>query len=63
LSEFGSEAAFKRLQAEASQIRCRAIREQGIVELPVEEVVVGDLKFKDSVAPTKEDEAESYPTD
>jgi calcium-translocating P-type ATPase len=43
LSEQGSEAAFERLQQEASKIKCRVIRRDGVIEIPVWEVVVGDL--------------------
>ena len=42
-SESGSETAFSRLAAEAAKIRCRVIRQEGLRELPIEEVVVGDL--------------------
>lgn len=43
LSEYGSESAFVRLQAEAMQMTCRVQRREGIVELPIADVVVGDL--------------------
>ena len=43
LSEQGSETAFRKLQEEASRIRCRAVRGGVTLEIPVEEVVVGDL--------------------
>ncbi|NLT58354.1 MAG: calcium-translocating P-type ATPase, PMCA-type [Clostridiales bacterium] len=43
ISEYGSEAAFEKLQEEASQIRCRVRRAEGVKELPMEEIVVGDL--------------------
>jgi len=42
-SELGSEAAFSRLAEEAAKMRCRVIRRQGLLELPVEKIVVGDL--------------------
>lgn len=43
LSEYGSEAAFDRLYAESSIQKCRVIREGGILELSVSELVVGDI--------------------
>ncbi|MCL2085122.1 MAG: HAD family hydrolase, partial [Oscillospiraceae bacterium] len=43
LSERGSESAFKRLQSEAAAIRCRVIRGGVLTELPVGDIVVGDL--------------------
>lgn len=43
LSEYGSESAFIRLQEEASKISCRVRRREGLVELPVSQVVVDDL--------------------
>ncbi|MDR3264051.1 MAG: calcium-translocating P-type ATPase, PMCA-type [Clostridiales bacterium] len=42
VSELGSEAAFKKLQAEAARITCRVIRSGVVSELPVTEIVVGD---------------------
>jgi magnesium-transporting ATPase (P-type) len=42
-SEMGSEAAFRKLQEEASRLRCRVRRREGAAEIPAEEVVVGDL--------------------
>lgn len=42
LSEYGSEAAFEKLQEEAMKTKCRVYRSEGLVELPVSEVVVGD---------------------
>lgn len=43
LSERGSEAAFRRLQEEASQIRCRVRRGGKTVTVALPEIVVGDL--------------------
>ena len=43
LSEYGSESAFLRLQQEASRGRCRALRDGKIQQIPVDDVVVGDL--------------------
>ncbi len=42
LSEYGSESAFKKLQSEALKSRCRVKRADGLLEIPVNEVVVGD---------------------
>lgn len=43
LSEYGSEAAFERLQADAADIKCRVQRAEGIIELPIGDIVAGDL--------------------
>ena len=43
ISEYGSEKAFNRLQEEASQIKCRVKRNNNIFEIPIDEVVVGDI--------------------
>lgn len=43
LSEYGSESAFERLQEESARIRCRVQRQGGTLEIPVDEVVVGDI--------------------
>ncbi|MDR1664506.1 MAG: calcium-translocating P-type ATPase, PMCA-type [Clostridiales bacterium] len=43
LSEYGSESAFEKLQEEAANIKCRARRAGKITELPVNEIVVGDV--------------------
>ncbi len=43
LSEYGSEAAFARLQAESGTRLCRVCRAEGIVEIPAFELVVGDI--------------------
>ena len=45
ISEYGSEKAFEKLQAESSKIKVKVIREGRMIEIPVEEVVVGDLVF------------------
>ncbi len=42
LSEYSSEAAFARLNAEGENRRCRVLRAEGLVELPAAELVVGD---------------------
>jgi magnesium-transporting ATPase (P-type) len=43
LSEYGSESAFEKLQEEALRTKCRVKRAGGLVELPVGDVVVGDI--------------------
>jgi len=45
LSEYGSEAAFDKLQEEAANIKCRVRRDGRVVELPVADVVVGDIIY------------------
>lgn len=42
LSEHGSQSAFERIQREASKSRCRVLRGGNIVEIPAEDIVVGD---------------------
>ena len=43
VSEYGSERAFEKLQEEASRIKCKVKRNGKIIELPIDEVVVGDI--------------------
>lgn len=43
ISEYGSEAAFERLQEESSKILVRVIRNGEIISIPIEEVVVRDI--------------------
>ncbi|MDR0273282.1 MAG: calcium-translocating P-type ATPase, PMCA-type [Clostridiales bacterium] len=43
LSEYGSESAFEKLQEEAANIKCRVKRNGRLVELPIAEIVVGDI--------------------
>lgn len=43
LSEYGSETAFSKLMAEADAICCRVKRKEGIISLPISQIVVGDL--------------------
>ncbi len=43
ISEYGSEKAFNRLQEEASMTKCRVKRGNNILEIPIDEVVVGDI--------------------
>ncbi|MCL2840289.1 MAG: calcium-translocating P-type ATPase, PMCA-type [Defluviitaleaceae bacterium] len=45
LSEYGSESAFEKLQEEAANIKCRVRRDGKIIELPIAEIVVGDIVF------------------
>ncbi|MBN7774512.1 calcium-translocating P-type ATPase, PMCA-type [Clostridium aminobutyricum] len=42
LSEYGSESAFEKLQEEADKMTCRVKRAEGLLELPIQEIVVGD---------------------
>ena len=48
ISEYGSEKAFEKLQEESSKIKCRVKRNNKIVEIPIEEVVVGDIVMLNS---------------
>lgn len=41
-SEYRNENAFQALQAEASQIKCKVYRNGEIVEIPIDEIVIGD---------------------
>lgn len=43
ISEYGSEKAFKKLQEEASKIKCRVKRNDKIEEIPIDDIVVGDI--------------------
>lgn len=43
VSEYGSEKAFKRLQEEASHIKCRVRRDSKVVEINVDDIVIGDI--------------------
>lgn len=43
LSEYGSEAAFEKLQAESARSFARVIRNGEIAEIPIDSLVVGDL--------------------
>ena len=45
LSEYGSETAFLRLQREAEKLICRVKRAGRIIELPIAEIVVGDIVY------------------
>ncbi len=43
ISEYGSEKAFEKLQDESSKVQVKVIREGITMEIPIEDVVVGDL--------------------
>ena len=43
ISEYGSEKAFNKLQEEASKIKCNVKRNNSICEIPLDDVVVGDV--------------------
>lgn len=43
ISEYGSEQAFEKLQEEISRVNCKVIRSGRKIEIPVSEVVVGDI--------------------
>ncbi|MDE5540075.1 MAG: HAD-IC family P-type ATPase [Bacilli bacterium] len=43
ISEYGSEAAFRRLQEESSKILVKVLRSGKTTEIPIEDVVVGDI--------------------
>ena len=43
ISEYGSEKAFEKLQEEVSRVSCKVIRNGKKQEIPVSEVVVGDI--------------------
>ncbi|MCL2487700.1 MAG: cation-transporting P-type ATPase, partial [Oscillospiraceae bacterium] len=43
LSEYGSENAFRQLQEQAARSRCRVWRDGAVTELPVGDLVVGDI--------------------
>lgn len=48
ISEYGSEQAFSKLQEEASKIKCRVKRNGQVIQINVEDVVVGDVILLDS---------------
>jgi calcium-translocating P-type ATPase len=43
LSEYGSESAFEKLQEEAACIECKVQRAKGLKQIPIQEIVVGDI--------------------
>ncbi|MCI8446729.1 MAG: calcium-translocating P-type ATPase, PMCA-type [Bacilli bacterium] len=48
ISEYGSEEAFAKLQEESSKIKCRALRDGNITQIPIDEVVIGDIILLES---------------
>lgn len=42
ISEYGSESAFEKLQQDALRTKCQVKRKEGLLEIPINEVVVGD---------------------
>ena len=48
VSEYGSSKAFERLMAESSKIKCRVKRNGKRVEIPIDEIVVGDVMLLSS---------------
>ncbi len=43
ISEYGSEKAFEKLQEESSKIKCKVKRNGNIMEISIDEIVVGDI--------------------
>ena len=43
ISEYNNENAFQKLQEEASRILCKVYRNGAVVEIPIDDIVVGDL--------------------
>ena len=43
ISEYGSEAAFKRLQEESMKIKAKVLRDKKVIEVNLEEVVTNDI--------------------
>lgn len=43
ISEYGSESAFSKLQQEAANIRCRVRRFAAVSEIPLDDIVAGDI--------------------
>lgn len=43
ISEYGSEKAFIKLQEESSKIRCRVRRNKKVIEVNIDDIVVGDI--------------------
>lgn len=48
VSEYGSEKAFEKLQEESSKIKCKVLRNKKVVEVNIEDVVVGDIVLLES---------------
>ncbi len=48
VSEYGSEKAFEKLQEESSKIKCKVLRNNKVIEVNIDEVVVGDIVLLES---------------
>ena len=48
ISEYGSEKAFEKLQEDAAKLKCRVKRNGKIIEIPIDDVVVGDIVLLDA---------------
>lgn len=48
ISEFGSEQAFKKMQEESSKIKCKVLRNNKIIEIDIDQIVVGDIVVLES---------------
>ncbi|MBS7020493.1 MAG: calcium-translocating P-type ATPase, PMCA-type [Firmicutes bacterium] len=48
ISEYGSEKAFEKLQEDSSKIKCRVKRNGKKIEVPIDDIVVGDLVLLES---------------
>ncbi len=48
LSEYGSEKAFEKLSSETSKISAKLIRNSKLINIPIHDVVVGDMVFLES---------------
>ena len=48
LSEYGSSKAFQRLQEESAKIKCRVRRNGEVTEIPIDDIVVGDVLILNS---------------
>lgn len=45
ISEHGADSAFERLEETCGRQKCRVLRREGVVELDIEKIVVGDLVY------------------
>jgi len=45
LSEYGSESAFEKLNEEAAHVKCRVRRDSKVMEIPIADIVVGDVVY------------------
>ncbi len=48
ISEYGSEKAFEKLQEESSKIKCRVKRNNKVIEIPIDDIVVDDIVLLES---------------